>query len=81
MRNMMYKQEIEEVEQRAKALNLTVHAVCRKAGVSYRGTWWRWRRGVTVPNVGKLSVVMRKVKAVIEAEEQRLRARLGGEAA
>lgn len=80
MRNMGYLQDIMEVEERAKALNLSVSGLCRRAGVKY-SMWWKWRKEMSSPTMRTFSVTMSKMRTALEAEENRVRAVLNGEAA
>lgn len=44
MANMQVTNRIDEIERRARAINLTLHQVCRGAGQHY-STIVRWRQG------------------------------------
>jgi hypothetical protein len=75
MRFMRYLQDIVEIENRAKAVNLKIGVLCTRAGVCYR-SWWRWRRGRNTPNMTKWSVAITALHAELAAEEARIRAAL-----
>ena len=72
---MAYLQDIVEIEQRIKALNLSVRAACLRAGVQH-GAWWRWSSEEANPTLRSFSTAIAKMKGFLDAEEARLRAHL-----
>lgn len=61
---------------RARALNLTLHDLCLRAGVVY-STVNRWALGKNDPGLVLFGAVMERLEAVLAAEENRLRKLLG----
>ncbi len=63
---MEHEHRIQEAQSRAERLNLTMHAVCRTAGVAPQ-SFWRWARGESFQQRNFASAMRR-----IEAELDRL---------
>lgn len=64
--------EIEEIERRASALNLTLTRLCGLADVPVYNVF-RWRSGATAPGLYKYRATMAALEYALDAERERLR--------
>lgn len=76
---MDYLTQINELEARAKAMNLMPGTVYRKVGVS-SVCFWRWKSGKASPTISNFNRSVGKVRDFLAAEEARLNAVLHPEA-
>lgn len=68
---------INEIEQAAQALNLSLLDLCRMAKVEF-STVRRWQKGEQRPLLAKWEDVQRRLVAALGSEAERLRAHLSG---
>ena len=78
---MEHIDRITSIEQQAKALNLTLGTLCKKAGVPYSSIV-RWKLGTTrSPTIYAYQTLMGKLEAQLADERERLGAEIAKAAA
>lgn len=68
---MEYMRKIEAIEQRAQAVNLSLHRLCQSAHVRYHCIT-RWRNGQVNPTVPVLMRELGKLEAELDCIEARI---------
>lgn len=74
---MEYRERIDAVEARAQVINLTLHAICRRAGVNASNVL-RWRSGAVSPTERTLSRDVTALEVAVAEAEQDVLDRLAG---
>lgn len=72
---MEYLIRIDDIETRARAVNMTLHEVCAKAGVKFHGIS-RWRSGDVNPTVRTVNRDLSKLERFLDGVERDLYERL-----
>ncbi len=75
MRIMQYMIRIREIEARARPLNVSLLALCRRAGVTY-STVRRWESGVSEPGIARFEKAINALEFALLAIRKELLAAL-----